>query len=106
MKPGLVSALESGLVRGESLKRAMMTLFNAGYLKEDIEEAAAAVQKIPIQKTIVEQKLMQPVSVYEKSKNKINIILIIILLVILFGSIIAIFLFKEEMMRFFNNLIN
>jgi hypothetical protein len=35
---GLISALE----RGESLKKAMMSMYSAGYKKEEIEEAAMA----------------------------------------------------------------
>ena len=42
---GLMSALE----RGESLKRAMTTLFNAGYKREEIEEAARFLTSNPIE---------------------------------------------------------
>lgn len=43
---GLVSALS----RGESLQKAMFSLFNAGYLKKDIEDAAMMLQsQTPVQ---------------------------------------------------------
>lgn len=78
---GLMSALE----RGESLKRAMTTLFNAGYKREEIEDAARFLTTNPIEakrellsapspaeKTIPKAKL-QPVkertSIFEKIKE-------------------------------------
>ncbi len=39
----VLGGLKSALERGESLKRAMMTMFNAGYQKAEIEEAARAL---------------------------------------------------------------
>lgn len=36
----IFGGLKSALERGESLKRAMMTLYNSGYKKEEIEECA------------------------------------------------------------------
>jgi hypothetical protein len=36
----ILGGLKSALDRGESLKRAMMTLYNSGYKKEEIEECA------------------------------------------------------------------
>lgn len=40
----IFSGLASALYRGESLQRAMMTFFNAGYKKEEIEEAARTLR--------------------------------------------------------------
>lgn len=57
---GLISALS----RGESLKRAMFSMFNAGYKKEEIEEAARILQsQSPVQ---ISQKIV------EDNKNKIQ----------------------------------
>ncbi len=39
----VVEGLKAGLERGQSLRKAMMTLFNAGYKKEEIEEAAKSL---------------------------------------------------------------
>jgi hypothetical protein len=36
----ILGGLKAALDRGESLKRAMMTLYNSGYRKEEIEESA------------------------------------------------------------------
>ena len=41
----VLAGLKSGLARGESLKKAMMTLYNAGYKKEEIEEAARSINE-------------------------------------------------------------
>lgn len=39
----ILSGLNSALSRGDSIKKAMMSFYNAGYKKEEIEEAAAIV---------------------------------------------------------------
>jgi hypothetical protein len=110
MKIGLVGALESGLVRGETLKRAMMTLYNAGYLKKDIEEAAGLVKNkstntsnnLPVGK-----QSAQNISNYEKIiRPKINTALVMILLGLLVCATVLIFLFREGIMRFLNDLLN
>ena len=41
----ILGALKSALTRGESLKKAMMTLYNAGYKKEEISKAASFINK-------------------------------------------------------------
>ena len=41
----ILGALKSALSRGESLKKAMMTVYNAGYKKEEISEAARVVNE-------------------------------------------------------------
>jgi len=45
----IFGGLRSALERGESLKRAMTTLFNAGYKKDDIEEAARVMAANPVE---------------------------------------------------------
>lgn len=55
----ILGGLKSALSRGETLKQAMMSFYNSGYKKEEIEEAARIVQreniviKKPMQKKIV-----------------------------------------------------
>jgi hypothetical protein len=164
----VLGGLISGLERGESLKKAMITLFNAGYKKEEIEEAAAMANQLGIkQKTIplkvipekinleekeetktdginasqinpqtfgpamktpeaikaqqpsfeprltptstkrqpaTPQKTIQKVSNYSDkgSKEKMMIFLLIALLVFLVGVLIAIFIFREELINFFS----
>ena len=174
----VLGGLISGLERGESLKKAMITLFNAGYKKEEIEEAAGMVNQLGIQsKTIAPQaiaeksvipiidpnevlnqsqvnpqtfesplrpmstkpgsipqstnsseikgpdshleprltssstkrltpnsKSVQKVSNYvdRNSKEKLMIFLLVALLVFLVGVLVAIFLFKDELVNFFS----
>ena len=43
-KEDLVGGLRAALARGETLEKAMMSLYNAGYSKEDIEDAVQDLQ--------------------------------------------------------------
>ncbi len=43
----IVGGLRLALERGESMNKAMMTFFNAGYTKEEIEEAAKTLSQMP-----------------------------------------------------------
>ncbi len=163
----ILGALKSALERGESLKKAMMTLYNAGYKKEEISEAARSInengliqpqqarpvqqpmqgqppatpqlpttvqklaskfkqqpqqvsQYLPPQQTApaihqpqppqMQQQapgMLQKVSGYgqpPKPQGKTIIIILGFLLLILIGILATIFLFKEELLDFFNNL--
>ena len=174
----ILGALNSALARGESLKKAMMTLYNAGYKKEEISEASRSVQQVapatqpktpqqpatqqpkqplqqpttqqpidaqmlapskelapkgeqpqqPIQQQIPPQQAQpqqvppqqaqqqtpgaqtpQRVSGYgqpPKPAGKTIIIILGFLLLLLVGILVTIFLFKEELINFFNNLFN
>jgi len=128
----IVGGLKAALARGESLKQAMMSFYRAGYKKEDIEWAARSLHmqepqrprqtllKRPKQglirkpKPVVTQKIKRPehsvsqkVSNYGKSKKpkgKLIIILLIFFLLVLLGVLAGIFLFKEELVEFFDKL--
>jgi len=123
----ILGGLKSALIRGETLKKAMMTLYNSGYKKNYIEEAAAVVQQMtsqgvviqkqtaivkPVEKVVPEkfqqQTSFQGVSNYGAPKrfNKIMVILLIFLLIVLLGILVSIFLFKTELIEFFNNAFN
>ncbi len=59
MNEEILGGLKSALERGESMNKAMMTFYNAGYKKEEIEEAArflaqnqVAVQPQPSQTSL------------------------------------------------------
>jgi len=152
----ILGGLRLAISKGESLKKAMMTFFNAGYKREEIEEAARALQTQKIEKEIPQEKPMpsaksqfkkpiikrkpvqkisaygeppeikktfpaekkeipqekpiqkkpsKEISSYEKGaspKGKIIIILLIFSLLFLVGTLIAVFLFKQEIIDFFN----
>ncbi len=179
----IVEGLKEAMARGESLKQAMFSFYNAGYGKQEIEDSAryllqimqAERQKIlaqrqaqtalqkplnkaeqptqklqlqipqqPIQKLITTQPVPQPpqqqiqkpqqqiqklittqpsqqitpqfqqqipqqttqkVSDYNQSvkKTKITIILLIFILIVLFGALVAMFLFRDKVIELFNN---
>ncbi len=129
----IIEGLRNALSRGYSLKQAMMSFYNAGYKKEDIEEAARILSQHPSQplshpeksipehikkpaKNLPTQKINkeeqetpnQKISKYEekiKPKGKLKIILLIILLIILISGLVALFIFKDELINFFSNLV-
>jgi hypothetical protein len=144
----IAGGLKSALERGESLKRAMMTFYNSGYKKEEIEEAARAVNALgirpvvipvktapiqPVSKSIKEVSTVstaqaeepfsdvqlqepapvqqQPVSVVKQKvsnygntpKDKALIFILVGVLVFLVGALLAIFIFKDELISFFSS---
>jgi hypothetical protein len=148
----IAGGLKSALERGESLKRAMMTFYNSGYKKEEIEEAARAVNALGISPAVITVKptIMQPVAskqvqqvstvsvakseepfsdvqlqeppaqvqqqqqpavvVKQKvsnygntPKDKALIFILVGVLVFLVGALLAIFIFKDELISFFSS---
>ncbi|MEM3091308.1 MAG: hypothetical protein QXD05_01110 [Candidatus Pacearchaeota archaeon] len=111
VKEEIVEGLKMALSKGESLEKAMMSFFNAGYLKEDIEDAARYLQapklnsnkiqnfypsenqklqtevynkSLPYSSgTPTEQKIIQKVSNYQEKSNKMGTVITIILVFIL-----------------------
>jgi len=47
----ILGGLSSALARGQSLRQSMMSFYNAGYKKEDIEEAARVLKSEQLQET-------------------------------------------------------
>ena len=122
----LVEGLKYAISKGESLPRAMMSFYNAGYLKKDIEEAARFLQSPhllqtpitaqpqpvkgklfyssskPVQQPVSQsrQPVVQRVSAYEKKPKKRGGRVIWILsffLLLLLGVLIAVFLFRDKL---------
>ena len=160
MRSDILNGLRMALLGGQSLQEAMQSLYNAGYKKEEIEEAAQYVytseqpsefnqssqpiqstpisspspiptnpipsempipqQQLPIQQPIkqIPQQTIQPVqqpspviiqkvSNYgeePKKKRSFMIIFLIAILVLLFISIISLFIFKDSMIDFLSKL--
>ncbi|MEK6895576.1 MAG: hypothetical protein AABX48_03570 [Nanoarchaeota archaeon] len=50
MNTEIFEGIKSALARGDSMQRAMYSFYNAGYAKDEIEEAAKAVQLEQFQK--------------------------------------------------------
>jgi len=96
----ILGGLRHSLNRGESLEKAMLSFYNAGYKKEEIEEAARFVQSggIPIS-TPVQLNPQPKISSYGQEKlKKLNpvkraakglVIAIITAAIILVGLLIA-----------------
>jgi len=129
----IFGSLKWAVVRGQSLQEAMQSLLNAGYPKQEIEEAARALQsgQIPnqpqqtqatpasqysqsavqpaMQKTEqnVQQKTPQKVSDYtpkQPTKKKFFVVLLIVILITLLGMLIATFLFKDQIADILGNM--
>jgi len=121
----ILEGLRTAMLRGESLQKAMLTFFNAGYSKIEIEQAAAVIQgekreifkpettaqpeqKKPEVKKAEQTKVEQQASKYgeEKAPTKKNglIIFLIILLVILFAGLAGMFFFKDQIMSVLSSL--
>ncbi len=148
IKEEILGGLRAALARGEPLKKAMMSFYNAGYAKKDIEEAARALYTPQLSQTIAQPqpqpspqralpttppptyiqqpqpvqpvqyvqppqtqpyvRTIQRVSSYgEKPKplTKIITFVLVFFLLFLLGLLVAIFLFKDELSGFFNNLL-
>lgn len=129
----IVEGIKQAVKRGDSLKQAMMSFFNAGYDREEIQDAARVVQntitETPILKKAIlkgsvakntKKKIKQNVSSYgapkavmETSKKasavanplgKIMIFVLIFIFVILGVFILSVIFFKEEAISIFSNI--
>ena len=128
----ILGALKFSIKRGESLDSVAQTLINAGYPRDEVQEAVNAVgtieppteseQPVVYQKPLEVQKspekVPQRVSSYDevyqrvtqnknkqnvKSSSKFLIITLILILAILLGSLIAAFIFKEQIISIFSS---
>ncbi len=144
----LVEGLRNALSRGYTLEQAMMSFYNAGYKKEEVEEAARVLHEHPshplshpgkivpkeVQKPVTkplppkyhptpqptppvvakpteEVKPKEPekqlISKYEektKPKGKLTVILLLASLFIFILILLSAFIFKNELIDFFNSL--
>lgn len=68
----VLGGIISGMERGESLKKSMMTLYTAGYKKEEIEEAAAMATQLGIKSQDIPLKVIPKKieSLEDKSETK------------------------------------
>ena len=118
-KEEFVEGLKQAVFKGESLENAMMSFFNAGYQREDIEEAASVLQTPLISQSQFQQPkqkiptatpsppVVQRVSDYGQKPSKTGAIITIVLfslLLILLGILAAVILFKDELSTFFSSL--
>jgi hypothetical protein len=133
VKEEILEGLKYALAKGEPLAEAMMSFYNAGYLKKDIEEAARVLQAPQLQPTQqstqpVQQPLQQPlkqqaqpgqlpqtpvkvvqrVSEYRerpKTAGKAVILMLVFFLILLLGVLVAVFLFRDELSELLGNIL-
>ena len=121
VKEDILGGIINAVSRGSSLKDAMQSFYNAGYPKEEIEEAARQFQIInsgkptqQIQKTTPQQTQTQQtptpqpqqniISLENKKPDKVGwLIFFIVLLVIIIGIGVALFIFKDKIISIINN---
>lgn len=65
VREDILGGLRSALARGQSIKQAMMSFYNSGYKKEEIEEAARVLyveqtKMVSQQKSMLEKKEVKP----------------------------------------------
>jgi len=70
-KQELIAALRNALERGESVQEAKISLLNAGYLRQDVEQAAMELDKIKIKREVPKPKFLPKLnSLPEAPKRK------------------------------------
>ena len=129
VKEEILEGLKYALAKGEPLAQAMMSFYNAGYLKKDIEEAARVLQAPqlqptqqlaqPVQQPLQQQaqpgqlpqtpvRVVQRISEYRerpKTAGKALILMLVFFLVLLLGVLVAVFLFKDELSELLGNIL-
>jgi hypothetical protein len=70
----IVGGIKNALERGDSLRDAMMSFFNAGYDRKEIEEAAAVLLHYPIKKAETKTPVPEIKKVEPKVEHKIELI--------------------------------
>ncbi len=132
VKEEILAGLKYAIAKGEPLAEAMMSFYNAGYLKKDVEEAARVLQTSqlpqtqplqqptqPVKQPLKQQvqpkqippapvRVIQRVSEYKKRPKilgKAIIIMLVFFLVFLLGILVTVFLFREELANFIGNIL-
>lgn len=128
----LIEGIRLALSKGYTLEQAMMSFYNAGYPKEEIEEAARILLYHPSQILSHPEKPIpgefkqpikalppsrhleesfaefekQKISKYEEGKttNNIAIISLIFILFLVFAALAGIIIFKDELINLFASL--
>lgn len=69
VKEEILEGLRLAILKGEPLRKAMMSFYNAGYMKKDIEEAARALNAIPAQQRTPQQTPAQKITTPAQIQN-------------------------------------
>jgi hypothetical protein len=129
----ILGGIETAFAKGETFESAMMSFYNSGYSKEDIEWAAKAFQMnqfragpekriqirptgaVPVEpkKEVIQNQFMkkpyvkQNVSNYEQAsqfQERIILIVLVSAFILLLGILAGVFVFKERLVSFINSL--
>lgn len=116
----ILEGIKYAVARGESLESAKITFKNSGYSEQEITEAVNSFQGQPEEQEesnsfvntteVSKPRPVQKISNYESEKSesifqkKWFVVSLAILLVILLGALISLFLFRDEILSFINNL--
>ena len=128
----ILGGIETAVAEGESVEAVMMSFYNSGYSREDIESAAKAfqlnqfkagpdkIQVKPKSAVFVESKKEQPstqfikkpyvkqnVSGYDQAsqfQERVILVVLVSLFILLLGVLAGVFVFKEQLVSFINNL--
>ncbi len=112
-KKEIFAGIKNAIERGETLEQAKQTFINAGYSKEEVEEAVASLGRGVITKFPEPSEPKAPeVEISEKipelppkkSKKRTLIIILIIIFIILLGFLAASYFLKEEIINFLKNI--
>ena len=68
-KEEIIEGLRTAVSKGESLEKAMTSFYNAGYKKEDIEAAAAAMATVQLPAFVQPTSSLQPQTFPAQQKN-------------------------------------
>ena len=121
VRQDIVAGLRNALERGYSLEQAKKTLLNSGYNQGDVLEAAnyltGGLGTQPEHHELNEQQPQQQPqqqiqqTAIQKPKDKepteglpITIIILVLTLIFLISSLIAAFIFREQLISFFEGL--
>lgn len=72
MNQTLFEGIKRSVEKGESLQQAMMSFYNAGYPKSEIEEAAREVQKIQLGMQPQQQIIAKPLAQGQQPIQKVS----------------------------------
>ena len=96
----ILGGLRTAIEHKSSLKQAMQSFYNAGYNKEEIEEAAKIIfqeqQNMPQQKPVQNSNQTQENTKKKSPKKTGLIIALIALVIILIGGLVILFIFKDK----------
>ena len=122
-KEEIIAGLKQAIERGYNLEQAKQSFINAGYSREEVEEAASSFGGVTTQYPQIQQPLQQPTQPpsklppqpqqpsqqlpqqkIKKQKKSKKIIFLIIILIFLIILLAVSFIFREKILDFIRNL--